>query len=111
MSTEVTDQPRPAARLQPDSRPVVLAAVWLTAMLALVSFALGVPGLVALGRWALLPPVLCWGVPLLLDGGLLVMTLVVTVRRARRESARFAWACLGALTAASMAGQTVHVLD
>lgn len=100
---------RAPARIQPDSRPVVLAATWLVAGLALVSFILGVPGLVAVAEWAGLPPVLRWGVPLMLDAGLVVMALVATVRRARGESAKFAWTVLTALTVASMGVQVAHV--
>ncbi|WP_448058734.1 hypothetical protein [Cellulomonas hominis] len=104
---EHDDQP---TRLRPDSRPVVLTATWLVGLLAGTSFALGVPGLVGVAAWAELPPLLRGGVPLLLDGGLLVFALVATVRRARHEPARFAWTALTFLTLASMAAQVAHVL-
>ncbi|WP_051196640.1 helix-turn-helix domain-containing protein [Jonesia quinghaiensis] len=98
-----------SARIQPDSRAVVLTTTWLVGLLAAVSFALGVPGLVDVASWAGLPPQLRWGVPLMIDGGLIVMALVAIVRRARQESAMFAWSVLAILTVASMALQVAHV--
>lgn len=98
-------------RIQPDSRAVVLTVTWLVGLLAVASFAAGVPGLLAVGRWAQLPDLMTWLVPVLLDGGLVVMALTATVRRARGESARFAFGWLAGLTAASMAGQVAHVLS
>lgn len=108
-STASADGRRAPARIQPDSRTVVLTTTWLVGLLAAVSFALGVPGLVDVAGWAGLPPQLRWGVPLMLDGGLVVMALVATVRRARQESAKFAWSVLALLTAASMGLQVAHV--
>lgn len=109
MAIEASVISREPTRIQSDSLPVVLAAVSLVGILAVVSFALGVPRLVDVAEWAGLPRLLRWGVPLMVDGGLVVFALVATVRRARQESARFAWTCLAALTLASMSIQIAHV--
>lgn len=97
-------------RLQADGRPIILTVTWLVGLLALASFAAGVPGLIAVGRWAQIGP-MAYLVPVLLDGGILVMALTSVVKRGRGESAAFAWSLLGALTVASMGAQIAHVLS
>ncbi|KQT98365.1 hypothetical protein [Sanguibacter sp. Leaf3] len=111
--TEIETTPTAPAptRLQADGRPIILTVTWLVGLLALASFAAGVPGLVAVGRWALLPGPMAFLVPVLLDGGILVMSLVATVNRARGDRSAFAWSVLGALTLASMGAQIAHVLS
>src|SRR5690625_3168099 len=99
-----------ASRLDGDSRKVVLAATWLVVALGLAAFAMGVPGLLLVGEWAGLAPRMRWLVPVVLDAGLLIMALAAVVRRARRESATFAMAALGTLTALSVAAQIAHVV-
>lgn len=105
-----TEAPAAPARLQADSRPVVLAATWLVALLAAGAFVMGVPGLLLVGEWAGLPRHLRPLVPVVLDAGLVVMALAAVVRRARRESAAFALGVLGVLTALSVTAQVAHVI-
>lgn len=106
-ATEATAAP---ARLQADSRPVVLAATWLVAGLAGAAFVMGVPGLLLVGEWAGLPRHLRPLVPVVLDAGLVVMAVAAVVRRARRESAAFAMGSLAVLTALSVSAQVAHVV-
>ncbi len=110
MSTEITDQPRPVARLQPDSRPVVLVATWLVGLLALAAFVMGARGLAQVGAWAGLVGWQVWLVPVVLDAGLGVAALAAVVARARQEPARLARTLLVALTSLSVTGQFAHVL-
>ena len=99
-----------ATRLRPDGRAIVWTAVVLVGILAGTSFALGIPGLLTVAAWAGLTAPLAWGVPVMLDGGLLTFCTVVTVRRGRGEDARLASVSLTVLTIASMAAQVAHVL-
>ncbi|WP_431835501.1 DUF2637 domain-containing protein [Cellulomonas sp. Y8] len=110
MSSETTDQTRPAARLQPDSRPVVLTATWLVALLAIAAFVMGARGLAQVGAWAGLAGWQVWLVPIVLDIGLGVAALAAVVARARQEPARLARVLLVALTSLSVTGQVAHVL-
>lgn len=105
-----TEAPAAPARLQADSRPVVLAATWLVALLAGAAFVMGVPGLLLVGEWAGLPRRLRPLVPVVLDAGLVVMALAAVVRRARSESAAFAMGALAVLTALSVSAQVAHVV-
>ena len=107
---EMTPTAPAPTRLQADGKPIILTVLWLTGILALASFAAGTPGLIAVGRWAQIGP-MAYLVPVLLDGGILIMALVATVRRSRGESGAFAWSVLGALTLASMGAQIAHVLS
>lgn len=99
------------ARINPDSPTLVRSVVTAVGVLASASFVAGVPGLLHVASWAQLPSTLRWVVPLLLDGALLIYGAVVVVQRARQERARFAWAVLTSLTAASVAAQVAHVMD
>jgi len=109
MTTETTIE-RPAARLQPDSRPVVMLATWLVGLLALAAFVMGARGLAQVGAWAGLAGWQVWLVPIVLDIGLGVAALAAVVARARQEPARLARVLLVALTSLSVAGQVAHVL-
>jgi len=109
MTTETTTE-RPAARLQPDSRPVVLLATWLVGLLALAAFVMGARGLAQVGAWAGLAGWQVWLVPVVLDVGLGVAALAAVVSRARREPARLARTLLVSLTSLSVTGQVAHVL-
>lgn len=97
-------------RIDPDTRPVVVATTGLVAFLGMVSFTVSFTGLSAVAQWAALPPSLRWTVPVFVDGALLAYTLAVLVQRARGESARFSWTVLGAFTAVSVAANAAHVL-
>lgn len=102
--------PNEPARMRADSPVLINATAAATVLMALLAWAAGVPGLLKVAAWAELDGPLRWTVPLILDGGLLVYGAVVTVQRARRESARFAWTVLALLTVASVAAQVAHVL-
>lgn len=99
-----------STRLHGDTRTLVVAVTALVAALGIVSFTAGVPGLMAVGAWALLPGWMSALVPVIVDGGILVFSLVAVVRRARHEGAVFAWSCLAILTLGSVAAQVAHVL-
>ncbi|MBS3180027.1 MULTISPECIES: helix-turn-helix domain-containing protein [unclassified Pseudoclavibacter] len=99
-----------STRLHGDTRTLVVAVTALVAALGIVSFTAGVPGLMAVGAWALLPGWMSALVPVIVDGGILVFSLVAVVRRARHEGAIFAWSCLAILTLGSVAAQVAHVL-
>lgn len=99
-----------STRLHGDTRTLVVAVTALVAALGIVSFTAGVPGLMAVGAWALLPGWMSALVPVIVDGGILVFSLVAVVRRARGEGSFFAWSCLAILTLGSVAAQVAHVL-
>ena len=99
-----------STRLHGDTRTLVVGVTALVAALGIVSFTAGVPGLMAVGAWALLPGWMSALVPVIVDGGILVFSLVAVVRRARHEGAVFAWSCLAILTLGSVAAQVAHVL-
>lgn len=99
-----------STRLHGDTRTLVVFVTGLVAALGIVSFTAGVPGLMAVGAWALLPGWMSALVPVIVDGGILVFSLVAVVRRARHEGAVFAWSCLAILTLGSVAAQVAHVL-
>lgn len=109
--TEIEPTQTAPTRLQADSRPVIVGVTWAVSVLAMFSFVAGVPGLVAVGRWAQLPGPMAYLVPLLLDLGLAIFAMVATVRRGRGESATFAWSALVTLTLASMGAQVAHVVS
>ena len=99
-----------AARIDPDTRPVVMVTTGLVGLMGLVSFTVSFSGLSAVAEWAALPAALRWAVPVFVDGALLAYTLAVLVQRARGESATFSWAALGAFTAVSVSANAAHVL-
>jgi len=100
-------QHRPS-RINPDTLPVLVLAVLLTAGLAAVSFALSFAGLVGVSSWAHVPHRLIWAVPVMLDSAILVYTLAILVKRARHERAAGAWATLALWTAVSVAANAAH---
>ncbi|QOI66968.1 membrane protein [Microbacterium phage GardenState] len=97
-----------AARIQPDSRAVLVVATVLTALLALVSFLLSFHGLAEAATWANVPGWLAWAIPAYVDGAILVYTLAALVFRARGESARLEWGALAVFAALSVAANGVH---
>lgn len=99
-----------AARLDPLSRPVALSATVLVGVLGAAAFAMGVPGLVLVAGWAGLTGPGAFLLPVVLDGGILISALAMTVARARREPAGLARATLAWLTVFSVAAQLAHVL-
>ncbi len=92
-------------------RGVGVIAVLATTVLASASFSLGIPGLMAIGGWGLVPGGFRWLVPVMLDGGILTFGVAATELRRKQRSARFEWAWLGALTVLSMGLQVAHVLS
>ncbi|WP_121658544.1 hypothetical protein [Mycetocola zhadangensis] len=106
----VTVAPRRSSQVEADTRPIVMTAVAFTGLLAVASFAAGVPGLYAMGQLALLPGVMPALVPVLLDGGLVVFSLSALVLRGRNQGNKFPWTAVAVLTAASMALQAAHVV-
>jgi hypothetical protein len=106
----VSGHQRPA-RLHPDSLPVLVFAVAVTALLALVSFALSFAGLVAVAEWAGVPPWLRWAVPVVVDGAQLVFTAGMLVHAARGDSTARSWAALGLFAAVSIAANAAHGWD
>ncbi|WWV91893.1 excisionase [Microbacterium phage phiMiGM15] len=99
------------ARINPDSRGVLYAALGVTVALALASFLLSYAGLVAVAAWAAVPSWLSWAVPVTIDGAILVYTLAALVFRARGEGARVAWLSLSLFTALSVAANAAHAWD
>ncbi len=99
-----------SSRLNPDTRPVVLATTGLVAFLGLVSFAVSFNGLVAVAAWAELVPWLRWAVPAFVDGAMVAYTLAMFIQRARDESTWFSWFALGGFTAVSVGANAAHVL-
>lgn len=98
------------SRIDPDTRPVVLAAVAIIAVLGGVSFAVSFSGLVAVAAWAELPEPMHWAVPVFVDGAVLAYTLAILVQRGRGERTRFSWTALGLFTLVSVAANGAHVL-
>ncbi|AWY04894.1 hypothetical protein PBI_FLOOF_58 [Microbacterium phage Floof] len=97
-----------ASRIQPDSRPVLIVATVITALLAAVSFLLSFNGLAEAASWANVPGWLAWALPAYVDGAILVYTVAALVFRSRGESARLEWAALGLFAALSVAANGVH---
>lgn len=98
-----------SARIDADTRPVVIATTGLVASLGLVSFLVSFAGLSAVAAWAELPPTLRWAVPVFVDGALLAYTLAILVQKSRGESVRFSWGALASFTAVSVAANAAHV--
>lgn len=96
------------ARIQPDSRPVLVVATVITALLAAVSFLLSFNGLAEAASWANVPAWLAWALPAYVDGAILVYTVAALVFRSRGDDARLEWAALGLFAALSVAANGVH---
>ncbi|GAB6937057.1 DUF2637 domain-containing protein [Isoptericola variabilis] len=103
-------QHRPS-RINPDTLPVLVLAVLLTAGLAGVSFAISYAALREVSAWAAVPAALSWAVPVMLDAATVVYLLAVLVKRARGEKARGAWAALALWTAVSVVANAAHAAD
>ncbi|GAB6938374.1 DUF2637 domain-containing protein [Isoptericola variabilis] len=103
-------QHRPS-RINPDTLPVLVLAVLLTAGLAAVSFAISYAALREVSAWAAVPVTLSWAVPVMLDAATVVYLLAVLVKRARGERARGAWAALALWTAVSVVANAAHAAD
>jgi len=103
-------QHRPS-RINPDTLPVLVLAVLLTAGLAGVSFAISYAALREVSAWAAVPVTLSWAVPVMLDAATVVYLLAVLVKRARGERARGAWAALALWTAVSVIANAAHAAD
>jgi hypothetical protein len=97
-----------SARIDPDTRPVLVVATTSAVLLAAVSFALSFAGLVQLAAWGHVPGRLAWCVPVMIDGAIAVYTLAVLVARARGERQWTAWAALTLWTAVSVGGNAAH---
>lgn len=100
-------QHRPS-RINPDTLPVLVLAVLLTAGLAGVSFTISYAALREVSAWATVPAALAWTVPVMLDAATVVYLLAVVVKRARHERAAGAWAALALWTAVSVAANAAH---
>lgn len=96
------------AWINPDSRGALRVVVMVTAMLALVSFAVSFAGLVAVAEWAAIPRWLAWALPVFIDGAIIVYTIAMLVFRSRGHSTGFAWTALLAFTAVSVAANSAH---
>ena len=97
-----------SARIDPDTRPVLVVATTSAVLLAGVSFALSFAGLVQLAAWGHVPARLSWCVPVMIDGAIAVYTLAVLVARARGERQWTAWAALTLWTLVSVGGNAAH---
>lgn len=97
------------ARLDLDHPALGLGVMYAMATLALVSFLVGVPGLMHIAAIAGLPNWAQVGVPISIDGGLVVMALAATVQRQRRESAGLMWTGVIGFTLVSVLAQIAHV--
>ncbi|ANJ25726.1 DUF2637 domain-containing protein [Agromyces aureus] len=98
-------------RINPDTRPVLVVAASLTAVLGGVSFLLSYNGLTATAPWASIPAGQAWTIPVVIDGAILVYTLAVLIKRRRGERAVLYWSLLAAFTAVSVAGNAFHAWD
>lgn len=101
---------RPAARLNPDSLPVLIAATTTAAVVLAASFLWSWDALVAVSGWAGARAERAWVVPVVLDGATLVYTLAVIVQRARGRRAALAWTALTVFTTASVVLNVSHAL-
>lgn len=102
---------QPSRRINPDTRPVLIVAASLTAVLGGVSFLLSYNGLTATAPWASIPTAQAWTIPVVIDGAILVYTLAVLIKRRRGESAGLYWGLLAAFTGVSVAGNAFHAWD
>ncbi len=106
-STMPTPHHRPA-RINPDTRHALVAAMSATGLLVAVSFVLSFAGLSALAPWAAVPWFLASLVPLFIDGAILVYTYSALAARARGESAVRPWTWVALWTAVSSLANAAH---
>ncbi len=95
-------------KINPDSRPVLLAVAVGTGLVFLTSFALSFSALHDVAGWANVPFWLAGAVPVMLDVAMVVYSLSALVRRARGERAWFSWTLLGFFTLISLVGNAAH---
>ena len=96
------------ARINPDTRTALLAAMGATSVLVAVSFVLSFAGLSALAPWAAVPTHLAPLVPLFIDGAILVYTYSALAARARDESTVRPWTWVALWTLVSSAANAAH---
>lgn len=96
------------ARINPDTRAALLAAMGATTVLVAVSFVLSFAGLSALAPWAAVPGHLAPLVPLFIDGAILVYTYSALAARARGEATWRPWLWVALWTAVSSAANAAH---
>lgn len=109
MSTAVLN--RRSHLINPDTRPVLIVAAAITATLGAVSFLGSAAGLMGVAPSALREAGQSWAVPVAIDGGILVYTLAILVKRRRAERAPFAWVALLAFTLFSSATNALHAWE
>lgn len=96
------------ARVNPDTRGALTAAMLATSALVSISFVLSFAGLSALAPWAAVPGHLSSLVPLFIDGAILVYTYSALAARARHESAARPWTWVALWTLVSSAANAAH---
>lgn len=99
---------RAGARLNPDSVPMLWAAVITATIIAVASFLWSWDAIIEVSSWAGLAPGRAWVAPVVVDGAILVYTIAALVQRARGESARLAWFALTLFTVVSVALNAAH---
>lgn len=95
------------ARIDVDHPAVARWATRGLAVLALTAFIVGAPALVEVGAWAGLGWA-AWGVPVVVDLGLVIGAVSATVARQRQAPAGLLWAGTAALVLLSTLAQGVH---
>lgn len=97
-------------KINPDSKPVLVAVAAGTGLVFLTSFALSFNALHDVAGWARVPFWLAGAVPVMLDVAMVVYSLSALVRRARGERAWFSWTLLAFFTAISLVGNAAHTV-
>lgn len=96
-----------SARIDVDHPTVARWATRGLAVLALTAFAVGAPALVDVGSWAGLGWA-AWGLPLVVDLGLVIGAVSATVARQRQTRSGLLWAGTAVLVLLSTLAQGVH---
>jgi hypothetical protein len=101
------------ARINPDTRPVLVVVLLGILLLLLAAGALSFAALSAVAGWAGVHPELAWFVPVFIEGAIIVYTGVAIVHTARHELdlARRAWWWVRLWTAVSAAANGAHAFD
>lgn len=97
--------------INPDSKPMVNAAIAMLATMAGVSFLMSFNGLPSIATWAAVADWLKWSVPVIVDVAITAFTLAILIFRARGESTFTAWVLLLTFTSISAAGNAAHAID
>ncbi len=95
------------ARIDVDHPAVARWTVRGLALLAVTAFVVGAPALIAVGTWAGLGWA-AWGLPLVVDLGLVIGAVSATVARQRQAPAGLLWAGTAVLVGLSTLSQGVH---